>query len=107
MVQNMNLPGNLNEQFIATDLLIGAKSAVRNYAYAITEVSTPTVQNVLKMHLNDAIAFHDQVFKYLYNKGYYKPGNIDQQIQLDMSAAQQAVAMQGDPMQMQRNPMQT
>ena len=42
---------NINqEQIIATDLLIGAKSAVRNYAYALTETTSNEVKNVLKRH---------------------------------------------------------
>lgn len=90
-----NMPGKLNEQVIASDLLISAKTAVRNCAYAITETHNSNVKTMLKKELNDAISFHDQVSDYMVNKGYYSPTDVQRQIQIDMSSAQQIMGNEG------------
>ncbi|WP_027409673.1 spore coat protein [Anoxybacteroides tepidamans] len=85
----------LNDQIIATDLLIGAKNGIKNYAMAITEAATPEVRNTLKQHLNDAIQFHEQISQYMINKGYYHPTNVQEQLRVDLQAAQQALQASG------------
>ena len=86
---------NINqEQIIATDLLIGAKSAVRNYAYALTETTSNEVKNVLKRHLNSAIEFHDAVSNNMINKGYYTPNDMNRQIEMDIQNAQAVISSQ-------------
>lgn len=86
---------NINQdQIIATDLLIGAKSAVRNYAYALTETTSNEVKNVLQRHLNSAIEFHDAVSKYMINKGYYIPNDMNRQIEMDIQSAQAVIGSQ-------------
>lgn len=86
---------NINqEQIIATDLLIGAKSAVRNYAYALTETTSNEVKNVLQRHLNSAIEFHDAVSSYMINKGYYTPNDMNRQIEMDIQSAQAVISSQ-------------
>jgi similar to spore coat protein len=87
----MNLNQNQIDQIIATELLMGAKSAVRNYAYALTETASSEVKNVLKKHLNSAIEFHDGVANYMMNKGYYVPHDVNQQIQMDIQNAQAVI----------------
>ncbi|MGI5876446.1 MAG: spore coat protein [Dethiobacteria bacterium] len=90
----MNLNQNQTDQFIATELLIGAKSAVRNYAYALTETASSEVKNILKKHLNSAIEFHDGVSNYMINKGYYIPHDVNRQIQMDIQNAQALINSQ-------------
>ncbi|SDZ11088.1 Coat F domain-containing protein [Evansella caseinilytica] len=84
----------MNEQAIATDLLLTSKNAVRNCAYAITETTTPNVRKVLNQQLQQAVAFHEQVADYMINKGYYRPFDLQQQLSLDQQMAQNA--MQGN-----------
>lgn len=86
----------LNDQVLAGDLLNGAKAAVRNYAYAMTETYSQNVRNVLSRQLNDAISFHSQVSEYMVNKGYYSPYDIQKQIQIDMASAQQVMGTQAN-----------
>lgn len=81
----------LNDQMIATDFLISAKNAIKSYAMAITESATPEVRNTLKQHLSDAIELHEQISQYMINKGYYHPTNVQEQLRVDMQAAQQAL----------------
>jgi len=87
--------GVLNDQMIAADYLIGAKSAIKGCAMAIAEAATPEVRNTLKQHLNDAIAFHEQISQYMVNKGYYHPTNVQEQLRIDIQAAQQVLQSAG------------
>ncbi|OIJ15238.1 spore coat protein [Anaerobacillus arseniciselenatis] len=107
-MNQMNQMGNgqmaqLTDQVIATDLLMSAKTGVRNCALAITETATPEVRNTLREQLNQAIDFHSQVASYMVAKGYYHPENIQEQINVDVQAAEQAknLAQQQPPTQQQ------
>lgn len=90
--------GKMNDQIMASDLLIGAKSAVRNYAYALTETYSQNVRSTLTNQLNDAITFHNQVSEYMVNKGYYSPYDMQKQIQIDMTSAQQVMGTDANQM---------
>jgi similar to spore coat protein len=93
--QNATALNALNEQVIATDFLISAKNGIKSYAMAITEASTPEVRNTLKQHLDDAIQLHEQISQYMVNKGYYYPTNVQEQLRVDMQAAQTALQAGG------------
>lgn len=56
-----NLQTIINDETIATDLLLSAKSGVRSLAVAITETATPEVKKVLKKELETAIDLHDKL----------------------------------------------
>ncbi|AEV19064.1 spore coat protein [Geobacillus sp. G4] len=92
MQATMTPTGVLNDQMIAADCLISAKNAIKGCAMAIAEASTPEVRNTLKQHLNDAITFHEQISQYMVNKGYYHPTNVQEQLRLDLQAAQQVLS---------------
>lgn len=81
----------LNDQMIASDLLIGAKSAVRNYAMALTESVSPDVRGVLKKQLDTAITAHENISMYMINKGYYHAYNVNEQVQQDVAMANRTV----------------
>ncbi|OIJ15239.1 spore coat protein [Anaerobacillus arseniciselenatis] len=91
IVQNLTGMGPLTDQVIATDLLIAAKSGIKNYSVAITEASTPEVRATLQQHLDDAINLHEQITNYMISKGYYHPNNVQEQISVDQLAAQTAL----------------
>ncbi|AGE22068.1 spore coat protein [Geobacillus sp. FSL K6-0789] len=52
MQATMTPTGVFNDQMIAADYLIGAKSAIKACAMAIAEATTPEVRNTLKQHVN-------------------------------------------------------
>lgn len=83
IIQNMAGVGDLTDQVIATDLLISSKSAIKNYAGAIAESTTPNIKNVLKKQLDDAIKAHDKISTYMMNKGYYNAYEPQAQISMD------------------------
>jgi similar to spore coat protein len=91
MTQNMTGMGAMTEQVVATDFLLSAKTGVKTLALAITETSTPEVRETLKQYLNDAIDTHEQIFKYMVDKGYYHPHNLTDQLNVDLQAAQTAL----------------
>ncbi len=79
--------GNMTEQVIATDLLLGTKSAIKNYAAAIAETTTPEIRNALHKQLDDAICMQDKVTTYMMNKGYYNAHDPEAQINMDRAAS--------------------
>lgn len=91
LIQNIMGMGGLTDQVIATDFLISAKAAVRNYSVAITETATPELKAALREQLNDAIATHEKITNYMMAKGFYHPHNLSEQLQLDLSVADTAV----------------
>ncbi|WP_328703176.1 spore coat protein [Alkalihalobacterium elongatum] len=76
---------------IATDLLVAAKSEIKNYALAITEAATPEVRNTLVHHLEDAIMFHEKISTYMINNGYYNPQDMSKQLKVDLETAETAL----------------
>lgn len=90
-IQNLVGIGGLTDQVIATDFLISAKAAVRNYAVALTETATPELKATLKQQLNDAIATHEKITNYMMEKGFYHPHDLGEQLQLDLNTADTAI----------------
>ncbi|TYS08975.1 spore coat protein [Bacillus subtilis] len=79
--------------FYSGDLLVLAKTSVRNYAIAITETATPQLRNVLVKQLNAAIKWHAQVFQYMYQRGYYPAYNLSELLKNDVRNAHKALSM--------------
>jgi len=77
----------------AGDLLLAAKTSVRNYAIAITETATPSLRNVLVKQLNGAIKLHERIFIYMYRKGNYPSYNLTQLLHNDLALAKQALSL--------------
>lgn len=74
----------LTDQVVAMDVLVSAKSAVRNYAMAITEVGSPDVMAALAKQLEDAIDFHERISAYMIERGWYRPWDVKEQLELDI-----------------------
>lgn len=93
VLENLTGMNILSDQTIASDLLIGSKTGVRNLAYAITETASPQLREVLKRHLNDAITSHEKITNYMMNQNWYPAYNVDQLIQMDLQTAQNIINM--------------
>lgn len=87
IIQNMAGMADMTEQVIATDLLLGTKSAIKNYAAAISETTTPEVKNVLRRQMDDAINAHSRISTYMMNKGYYNAYEPQAQLNMDRQAS--------------------
>lgn len=94
VLQNMAGMGDMTEQVIATDFLLAAKAGVRNYAAAVSEAITPEVREVLRRQLNVAIGTHERIANYMVKRGYYHPNDPQEQVRVDMRAADTVINMQ-------------
>ena len=79
--------------FYAGSLLGFAKSAVKNYAAAITETVTPALRQTFVNHLLNAIDLHYKVFGYMYQHGYYPAYDLEQLRVADVKNAEKALSM--------------
>lgn len=79
--------------FFAGDLLAFAKTAVRNYAIAITETATPALRDTLNKQLQKAIQTHATIFNYMYKRGLYPAYDLERLLQNDIRNANQALRM--------------
>lgn len=79
--------------YFAGELLSSSKSAIKNYAAAITETATPALKTLLTRHLNGAIDWHTRVFNYMYQNGQYPAYNLSQLLSNDVKNANKALKM--------------
>ncbi|PJI07741.1 MULTISPECIES: spore coat protein [Clostridium] len=91
VLENAHKMDILNDHVIASDFLIASKSAIRNYAIAITESVTPEVRTTLKRHLDEAISLHERILNYMMTNGYYQPYNTQEQYKVDMKSTDTAL----------------
>jgi similar to spore coat protein len=81
----------LTDQMIATDLLISAKSGIRNYSMAITETRHPEIKEIFVRHLNEALDLHEQLSSYMAEKGWYHAWDPKEQVNLNLQNIHTAV----------------
>lgn len=83
----------LDDLAIATDFLLSAKAAVRNYAVTITETATPEVRKILKKQLETAIDTHEKIAQYMIDNEMYHAYDLKEQINHDMEKADKALEL--------------
>ncbi len=88
-----NVTNVLDDLAIATDFLLSAKAAVRNYAVAITETATPEVRKILKNQLETAIDTHEKIAQYMIDNEMYHAYDLKEQIDHDMEKADKALEL--------------
>lgn len=93
IIQNMAGMGDMTEQVIATDLLIASKNAIKNYAAALAETTTPNVKNALRRQLEDALNSHDKISTYMMNRGYYNAYEPQAQMSIDREASDTVMSL--------------
>jgi similar to spore coat protein len=93
MRQMMAGGGQMNEDIIAAEMLLAAKTGVSTTALALTEASTPEVRDMLRRQLNECIDHHEKVYNYMESKGLYNAKDFSKQVQVDQQAAQQVMQM--------------
>jgi len=86
-----NLKSIINDQTIATDLLLSSKNGVRSLAVAITETATPEVKKVLKKELETAIDLHDKIAQYMIENEMYHAYDLKEQVSQDLKNAEEAL----------------
>lgn len=91
IIESLTGMDKMSDQVIATDFLISAKSAVRNYSIALTETTSQNVRTVLREQLSDAITTHETISNYMMKKGYYNAYNLNEQYKVDMQTTETAL----------------
>lgn len=74
----------LADSALALDLLMAAKTGVRNCAMALVETINPEARVILKAQLHESIAFHGEVSQLMMRKKWFHPYELHEQYQLDM-----------------------
>jgi spore coat protein F len=85
---DVEIPGAESAQLLGV-----LKTAVRNYAIAITETATPELRATFVKHLTAAIALHAKVFYYMLERGFYPSYNLDQLLATDVKNAHAALSL--------------
>ncbi len=75
----------------AATLLGFLKTAVRNYAIAITETATPQLRDTFQKQLLGCIALHAKVYNFMYQHGFYPSYNLEQLLANDVKMANNAL----------------
>lgn len=91
IIESLTGMNKLSDQVIATDLLISAKSAVRNYSIALTETTSQEIRTVLRKQLGDAIVAYETISNYMMEKGYYNAYDLQEQYKIDMKTTETAL----------------
>ncbi|MFS0869240.1 spore coat protein [Paenibacillus xylanilyticus] len=84
IIEHLTGVQSLTDQVIAMDYLITSKSAVRNYAMAVTDAGTPEIKSILIRQLDEAIVAHERIVTFMLERGWYHPWDSKQQLQLNM-----------------------
>ncbi|MFD1395962.1 spore coat protein [Kroppenstedtia eburnea] len=79
--------------YYAGQILGWAKSAVRNYAVALTETTTPILHQVLLKQMVSAVQMHYMVFSFMYRRGMYPAHDLHQLLAGDLMRAKTALSM--------------
>ncbi|MDQ1910103.1 spore coat protein [Paenibacillus sp. GD4] len=77
----------------SAQLLAFAKTAVRNYAIAITETATPQLRAVFQKQLIGAIELHGKVFQFMYERGLYPAYDLKALLANDVTNAKAAISL--------------
>ena len=85
IIETLTGMDGLSDQMVAMDLLIAAKSGIRNYAFAVTESGTPEVKEIVTRHLVESLDMHEKISSYMVEKGWYHAWDTNEQINLDLN----------------------
>lgn len=93
IIEHLMGMSTMTDQVITMDMLVTAKSGVRNYAMAITEVQDPEIKGALAKQLDDAIDSHERIVSFAMTRGWYQPWNVEEQLKLDLKNIQTSLKL--------------
>ncbi|MGJ7911545.1 spore coat protein [Neobacillus sp. LXY-1] len=82
---------NLADSAFAMDFLLGIKTGIRNYGFAITETANPELRRMLHKQMESAIDLHTEVSNLMIKKGWLNPHNLKEQFPVDLKSAETAI----------------
>lgn len=89
-INALNMP-EMADMTFAMDFLLRAKEGVRNSSIALTEAASPDVRTLLRNHLNQGIALHQEITELMLRKKWFHPYELNEQYQLDQLSAKNTV----------------
>ncbi|WJH36146.1 spore coat protein [Paenibacillus aurantius] len=89
-INSLNMP-EMADMTFAMDFLIRAKEGVRNLSIALTETASPDVRALLRHHLMQGIALHQEITELMIRKKWFHPYELNEQYQLDQLSAKNTV----------------
>jgi spore coat protein CotF len=89
-INALNMP-EMADMTFAMDFLTRAKEGVRNTAIALTEAASPDARALLKNHLKQGIALHQEISNLMISKKWFHPYELNEQYQLDQLSANNTV----------------
>ncbi|GBG07098.1 spore coat protein [Paenibacillus agaridevorans] len=89
-INSLNMP-EMADMTFAMDFLIRAKEGVRNLSIALTETASPDVRALLRNHLMQGIALHQEITELMIRKKWFHPYELNEQYQLDQLSAKNTV----------------
>ncbi|WP_019416266.1 spore coat protein [Paenisporosarcina sp. TG20] len=78
---------SFEDHVIATDMLFETKAAIKDFATAITESTSPEIHTFLTKELSSTIAQHEKIYGFLQDRGIYDAYNVPEQLQKDVGYA--------------------
>ncbi|WP_376767901.1 spore coat protein [Neobacillus endophyticus] len=82
---------NLMDSAIAMDFLLGVKTGIRNYGFAMTETANSELRQVLHKQMESAIELHSEISELMIKKGWLHPHNMKEQFPIDLKSAETAI----------------
>lgn len=89
-INSLNMP-EMADMTFAMDFLLRAKEGVRNLSIALTETASPDVRALLRNHLKQGIAMHQEISELMIRKKWFHPYELNEQYQLDQLSAKNTV----------------
>jgi len=77
----------------ALDFLLTVKTGIRYYAVALTETASAELRQALSRQMEQAIDLHQEISELMMKKGWLYPHDVEKQIELDIKAADMALAI--------------
>ncbi len=94
LIQSLTGLGMLTEQVIAADCLQDTGDAAVCWARALTEATTPAVRLLLRQQLDATLTAQERLLNYTLGKGYCNPVSPQEQLRMDMQAADRTMTAQ-------------
>ncbi|HZG71185.1 MAG TPA: spore coat protein [Chondromyces sp.] len=90
-VENAEGMPELADSALAMEFLLTIKTGIRYAAVSLTESRTPEVRNAFRHLLESGLDMHDEVSKFMVEKGWLHPYNVNDQYKIDMKSANTAL----------------
>jgi similar to spore coat protein len=86
-MQSITGMDGMSDQIIAGDLLFATKAGIKSITVALTESANTETKQILRSQLDDTVDLHQRVSTYMVKKGYYHPGDVAEQLKVDITLA--------------------